>query len=293
MRILFFNKGFRTYTWLGRVVLTAFCVLIVSVKSGFSADGDGNFYKLNKEGWYWYQEPPEKEEKEKDKKKEESPSPPVAAKDTNPWTMPVEDFKKLMEEKRNLAIQKPSEANTLEYLKLEEVARKKATAFSNVRMLVLQKHPELSVDNETPMGGPGLKAKTLLKMDEIKQTIDGASEDFALVYFVDANCPLCDQQDQIMGLFLDKYPMWSLKRVFASENLGLAAKLNVNTVPFLLTAYRKTGDYIPIGTGVIAVSDIEQTLHRSIRYLRGEITAEQFSLFDSQLGGASDPTMPK
>ncbi|MDP2103361.1 MAG: hypothetical protein Q8K26_00375, partial [Candidatus Gracilibacteria bacterium] len=48
-------------------------------------------------------------------------------------------------------------------------------------------------------------------------------------------------------------------------------------------------NYIPVASGVVALDELEQTLYRSIRLLNGQITPQEYSVYDFQKGGGLDP----
>ena len=241
-----------------------------------------------KKGWYWYEV--EKELEEEKEGTEELP--PVIEIPQDPWNMPVEEFSRLLEEVRNTAIQNPTIENVKKYIELQDIARRKAVAFANVYTLVMQMHPEFTTAGQYPVANPGILALTGMRRDEIEGVIQASREDFALVYFFRPDCRFCTVQNNILRYFVDKYH-WELKHVNIYDEPESAVRFNVTTVPYILVVYRDTGEYMPVGVGVVALSTLERNLFRAIRYLKGEISPSQFTLYDYAVGGAGDPEVKR
>lgn len=248
----------------------------VSVHSGYGS--------AIQKGWYWYEV--EKERKEEPTAELDSPQPPGAWAD--PWEMPVEQFRELLEKTKNDTVANPTVENMLKYIELQDVARRKALAFANVYQLVMQKHPEFTIASTNPTAVPGIDALHALKSEEVESEIYAAKNDFALVYFHKPDCQFCRAQNGILQYFTDKYG-WSIKTVNLYEEPEPAYRFNVTTVPYILTVYKTTGEYMPVTVGVASLNELEQKLYRAIRYLRGEVTPSQFSIYNYDLGGPGDP----
>lgn len=243
-----------------------------------------DFYDHAREGWYWYQDPPP----EKEKKEDSEETPPQAQSTPDPWQMTAEEFKKHMDEVRNLAVVFPTEENVYELLKLEEVARKKSLAFTAVRTLMLQKHPELSVDSESPMPGPGLRAARYDRKAEQEAVIESASQDFAIVYLGENQCALCNAHEKTLDMFEERHPGWEVRRLTAGQYPALIENAGVTSIPFTLLV-NKEGKHMPLGAGAMTITGLKETLYKSIRYMRGEVAPEQYLLKDYQTGGPRDP----
>jgi len=235
-------------------------------------------------GWYWYEV--EKERKEEPSAEEDSPSPFDTSVD--PRGMSVEEFRELLEKTKNDAVANPSVENMLKYIELQDVARRKALAFANVYQLVMQKHPEFTTASTNPTAVPGIDALHALKSEEVESEIYAAKNDFALIYFYKPDCQFCRAQNGILQYFTDKYG-WSIKAVNLYDEPEPAYRFNVTTVPYILTVYKATGEYMPVTVGVSSLNELEQKLYRAIRYLRGEVTPSQFSIYNYDLGGPGDP----
>lgn len=235
-------------------------------------------------GWYWYEV--EKEWKEEPATELDFSQPPDALADQ--WEMSVEEFKELLEKTKNNAVANPTIENMLKYIELQDVARRKALAFANVYQLVMQKHPEFTTASTNPTAVPGIDALHALKSEEVESEIYAAKNDFALVYFHKPDCQFCRAQNGILQYFTDKYG-WSIKAVNLYDDHEPAYRFNVMTVPYILTVYKTTGEYMPVTVGVASLTELEQKLYRAIRYLKGKVAPSQFSIYNYDIGGPGDP----
>ncbi|MCR4286538.1 MAG: conjugal transfer protein TraF [Deltaproteobacteria bacterium] len=246
--------------------------------------GHSGYGDAIQKGWYWYEV--EKERKEEPAAEEDSPPPFDTTMD--PWSMSVEEFKILLEKTKNDAVANPTIENMLKYIEMQDMARRKALAFANVYQLVMQKHPEFTTASTNPTAVPGIDALHTMKSEEVESEIYAAKNDFALVYFHKPDCQFCRAQNGVLRYFTDKYG-WSIKAVNLYDEPEPAYRFNVTTVPYILTVYKATGEYMPVTVGVASLNELEQKLYRAIRYLRGEVTPSQFSIYNYDLGGPGDP----
>ena len=138
-----------------RLVIAA--LLLVSV----SATAGAGYYSDSGTGWWWYQKEPEKkEEKEKSPKKTKAKRAPALSDYSYDeiWNMHPDDFEKFAESLKRKAVQNPSEENVKDYYEVQEIARKKALAFTNVAQYVWQKYPELTTAKDYPIATPAISA---------------------------------------------------------------------------------------------------------------------------------------
>ncbi|MBI3755298.1 MAG: conjugal transfer protein TraF [Deltaproteobacteria bacterium] len=277
MFFMFFASG---YGYAGDLPVTADKKVLSEDIKGQS---DNSYHKGKGSGWYWYEDT--KEEGKEEKKTEQQPQP---ATKPDPWEMTTDELKKLIDDTKKNAVANPTPENVLEYIEAQDVARKKASAFAASYMLMMQTHPEYSTAPYYPITTPGRDALYKIKNDELAEVIGSAREDFALIYFMRPTCEYCQAQTGILKYFINKYG-WDIKPVNIEEEPQAAYRFNVTTVPHLLLIYKKTGDFMPVATGVISLDGLENTLSRTIRYMRGEIKPSQFLTPDYNLGGALDP----
>jgi len=261
-----------------------------------------DFYQKAKEGWFWYQDPLPEEEPEVHKQGD-----PVVTTEAGPkqyetrnpslknytiqqvWNMHPDEFHGLLNSIEKKAVQTPSEENILEYAMIQDVARRKALAFSNATMFVTQKYSEkFNINQDVPITAPGISAKVQEREAEINNTLLNAKEDHALLFFVAQGCGFCDKQAAILTYFVEQYG-WQIKAIDIGQHPTVAARFNITSTPTLVLVKNGSEQTMPISVGVTALPDMQHKLYQAIRYLAGDTDIESFQTFDYQKGGALDP----
>lgn len=255
---------------------------------------DVPYYRDYKRGWYWYEREKEKPKKE-ESKGEAVPQHriPTLADYTaeNLWNMYPDDFQALLIDFQKKAVMSPTENNVAEYYYVQDIARRKSLAFANVTATVMQKHPELSVAKDYPTATPGRSALTRLEQEEIAKKLRASRADYGLIYFYSPTCQYCMEQEGIVRYFEERNA-WEVKRIDLTRDTGLAGMFNVTTVPTIILVYRRSQDPITVSAGVVSLEDMEERIYRGIRLLSGEISPEEYSMYDFQRGGAFDVQVP-
>jgi conjugal transfer pilus assembly protein TraF len=274
--------------------------LLVSVTGAKAADisnpGDtvNRFYQNTREGWFWYEDPPHVIEEQQVKPDKSQPPRTIPNLDNYSidelWNMYPDDFQSLLNSVQKKAVQYPTENNILQYLAIQDVARRKALAYTHASMYVTQKYSNLfSVNQVYPTAEPGITARVRMQQNEIEQTISRASDEHALLFFTSPGCGFCEKQAQILAYFKEKYG-WQIKSVDISQNTSAAARFNITITPTLLLIEKGQEKYMTVATGVIALTELERKLFRAIRYLQGDTRNDNFLMYDFQKGTALDPT---
>ncbi|OPY70758.1 MAG: hypothetical protein A4E57_00375 [Syntrophorhabdaceae bacterium PtaU1.Bin034] len=250
------------------------------------------YYKDYKRGWYWY---------EREQPKKDEPRADAAPKHRVPvlkdytaqmlWNMHPDDFQALLMDFQKKAVMMPSERSVAEYYYVQDIARRKSLAFANVTAAVMQKYPELSVAKDYPTATPGRSALTRMEQDEVAKKIRGSAADYGLIYFFSSTCQYCVEQEKIVGYFEERYG-WEVKRIDLTQNTGLASLFNVTTVPTIILVFRHSQDPIVVSAGVVSLEDMEERIYRGIRLLAGEISPEEYSLYEFQRGSTFDVHAP-
>jgi len=260
----------------------------------FAATAGAGYYSDSGKGWWWYQKEPEKKE---EKEKEKEPKKTQAKKKKTPafsdysfddiWNLHPDDFEKFAEALKRKAVQNPSEENVKDYYEVQEIARKKALAFTNVAQYVWQKYPELSTAKDYPIATPGNLSRVGQIQEEKNRKLRDSREDFALIYFYNTDCGYCREQQPIIDWFTAATG-WQVKRINLEENPGLSARFRVEVTPSMILIQKGNRNSFPVSSGLITAEEIEDKTYRAVRLLKGEITPEEFSLYDFQKGGGFD-----
>ena len=274
--------------------MLALLILLTTAANSSASDAiNPTFYQTSRQGWFWYHDPLPQEEQPA----EPTPAKPEKSRTVSLealtiddlWTMHPDDFQALLNDAQKQAVQFPSEQKVLEYLTLQDVARRKALAYTHTVSYVTQKHPKLFGMNQVyPTAGPGVNARVQMQRGEIETTLREARQDHALLFFTDRRCGYCDKQQQILGYFLEKFG-WQVKAIDVAREPTLAARFNIASTPTLILIKRDDPQWMPVATGVIALSELERKLFRTIRSLKGSTTGEDFLLYDFEEKSALDP----
>ncbi|WP_163338756.1 conjugal transfer protein TraF [Desulfopila sp. IMCC35008] len=283
-------------------ILAAGLWIILSTCCHALGEGNPQFYEKQKEGWFWYHDPPpEPDENEEQKISLVQQIPQqqenryrganleqVSLEDL--WKMYPDDFQQLLDHVQNLAVQAPTEENTLRYLVMQDVARRKALAYTNSAMYVTQKYGNLfNINQVYPTSRPGVTARVQIQNQEIGQTISNARNNHALIYFTSPTCGFCEKQNGILSYFVEKYG-WTIKPVDISRQPGVAARFNIETTPTLLLIKKGREEHMTVSVGVVTLTELERKLYRAVRYLQGETRDDNFLMYDFQKGSAFDAT---
>lgn len=278
-----------------KLSLALSCSLLLALTAHAAPVPEGErlvYYRDAKKGWWWYQDPPleeKKEERKEEPKQGEKGRRIPAMKNYTPeqlWRMHPDDFQALLMDFQKKAVMRLDEESTMEYLTMQDIARKRSLAFANVAAYVQQKNPALTLP-EYSLATPGMAAATRKRAGEMESRIRHAESDFALIYFHSPDCEFCLAQDGILRFFQERYG-WQVRIFDVNRNPNLAARFNVTTTPYLILIYRKSRDYIPVSAGVVTLAEMEEKLFRGIRLLSGEITPREYSLFEHRRGGSFD-----
>jgi len=233
-------------------------------------------------GWWWYEDPPKTEP---EKKLKEPILPEYSPEEL--WAMDPDRLRDYAETVKKEAVRLPSEANVRRHYQVQDIIRRKAVAFANASELIWQKHPELSVAKDVPLAAPGRNAVTREKVVERERELAAGRDEFALLYFRSEGCPFCEEQEAILDYFRKRFG-WTVKAIDVDRNPALAGRLGVQTTPTLMLIRKGVPDTLPITVGVASAAEIEARLYRGIRLLRGDVTPENFNLYDFQKGGGFD-----
>ena len=287
-----YRFGNQILAWLCLVFCFQMTVTSATADNVTGSEDTGNtFYQNSKHGWFWYEDPPIEQET---KLKPLKPPRNVPSLETSSidelWNMHPDDFQELLNGLQKKAVQYPTEENILQYRVIQDVARRKALAYTNASMYVTQKYGDLfNVSQVYPTAGPGITARIQMQQDEIAQIISRAVGDHALLFFVSPGCGFCEKQAQILAYFVEKYG-WQIKTVDINSQINAATRFNITITPTLLLIKRGQEKYMTVTTGVIALTELERKLYRAIRYLRGNTQGDNFLMYDFQKGTAFDPT---
>lgn len=219
-------------------------------------------------GWHFYEEPALDEEAAPPPKlKPAPPSPVVAPPSKAPELVQFERLQKTLEEYRNIAIIKPTEANVRRYMELEAKVVSQASYFADVAQRVAWATPEL---DPTLQGRPvNAKALEVFEQEQLtsrSRSIAELGKDHVLFFFFRSDCPYCHafaptlaafqarHGINIVAISVDGGPIPGFPN--ARMDNGIARTLNVTQVPAVFLAQPYSGKITPIGFGVLSESQL-------------------------------------
>ena len=218
-------------------------------------------------GWHFYEDP------EPDTQDRPAPSPKVVSPTAKPKaTRPPElaEFERLqktLEETRNIAIMRPTEANVRRYLELEARVVARASTFADVAQRVAGATPELDPTLQgRPVNAKALEVFEQQQMSQRTENIGTLGRDHVLFFFFRGDCPYCHAFAPTLGAFEARY---GIKVVAISidggtmpgfpdarRDNGIATTLKVSQVPAVYLAQPFTGKIMPIGFGVLSEAQL-------------------------------------
>jgi conjugal transfer pilus assembly protein TraF len=219
-------------------------------------------------GWHFYEEPASDEEALPPPKTNTAPlAPAVAPPPRAPELVQFERLQKTLEEYRNIAIIKPTEANVRRYMELEAKVVSQASYFADVAQRVAWATPEL---DPTLQGRPvNAKALEVFEQEQLtsrSRSIAELGKDHVLFFFFRSDCPYCHAFAPTLAAFqvrhginvvaisVDGGPIPGFPN--ARTDNGIARTLNVTQVPAVFLAQPYTGKITPIGFGVLSESQL-------------------------------------
>ncbi|HOX69649.1 MAG TPA: conjugal transfer protein TraF, partial [Burkholderiaceae bacterium] len=211
-------------------------------------------------GWHFYEEPePEPEDRPSPPPKVAPPaSRPTAGKP--PEIVEFERLQKSLEETRNIAIMRPTEANVRRYMELEAKVVARASTFADVAQRIAWATPELDPTlHGRPVNAKALEVFDQLQMSQRSESIGALGRDHVLFFFFRSDCPYCHafaptleafqarHGIRVVAISVDGGPMPGFPD--ARRDNGIATTLKVTQVPAVYLAQPFTGKITPIGFG--------------------------------------------
>jgi conjugal transfer pilus assembly protein TraF len=242
-------------------------VVLAQVRPDAVADGTVPPYWSDAwRGWHFY------EEHAADSDSPAVPPLPPAPAPSAPPPRPTEliafeRLQKRLEDTRNIAIMRPTEANVRRYMELEMQVVSRASYFADVAQRVAWATPSL----DPTLHGRPVNATALDVFERQQQTDRSASvahlgQDHVLFFFYRSDCPYCHAFApvlqafearhglQIVAISVDGGPMPGFPQ--ARRDNGIATTLQVSQVPALFLAQPASGTITPIGFGVLSESQL-------------------------------------
>lgn len=235
------------------------------------------YWSDNWRGWHFYEEPAIRlPEPPASATRQAAPASSAAMAPRRTLAKPAEivEFERLqkaLEERRHIAIMRPTEANVRRYMELEAQVVSRASAFADVAQRIAWSSPEL---DPTLQGRP-VNAKALEVFDQLQtaqrsQSISALGRDHVLFFFFRSDCPYCHAVAptleaiqarhgiKVVAISVDGGPIPGFAD--ARRDNGIATTLRVSQVPAIYLAQPFTGKITPIGFGVLSEAQLVERI---------------------------------
>lgn len=293
------------------ILLPVFIAVVLS--SGALPVHAGRYYTdSDRPGFWWGNDPPEKiEEKPEEPQKPQSQSPeekkPAEPKkyewesrkefkfsDFTPQQllyMEPKEMGALIDAFKDQSVRTLKEDHVHDLYRMLDMMRRKADAFKNVQQMVVNKYLDVSMEHDVTMIPDGQDAIKQTRLDEVKQRIASAINEYGLIYFYKPNCPYCEAEEKILRFFHDSRH-FEIKPINIQERPDLATMFNVTITPTLILVKKGNEGFQPISYGVISEPELDYRVFSTIRLMEGQIQPEQYGVREYERGGAYDPLAP-
>src|SRR6266498_74512 len=244
--------------------------LVMAVVTGFSSLAcaanpvqDG-YWQRQKEGWFWYRDPP-LEVKKPEKKPEALTAKQKALAD-------FEAMQKTLEELKKVAVMTQADEDIKAYMRYQQMVMNKSSVFADSWQRLVWTDPSLDYAlHGRPTTNFGLDVYDAERKKAEQRTVSELAQTHGLFFFFRSDCPYCHRFAPVLKRFEQTYGI----RVFpisldggglpeypvSAVDNGIAARLNVTTVPALYLATPSAKEIQPIGFGVMAESEIAERIH--------------------------------
>jgi conjugal transfer pilus assembly protein TraF len=236
-----------------------------------------------KRGYWWKKEPPP-ELAEEEAHRDLGPPPSEEAL----LAMHPQEVEKLVEEYREYAIWRMNEDTVRWYFQMQDFARRRARAFMNVTELVMLQNPELNMQTVYPTNPAGQQARAVQRAGSREGRIHKERERAALVMLTRQGCGYCDAQRGVLQHFQNKFG-WEIVEIDIESQPQMAARFGAETTPTTVVIFRDSPAWQPVALGVETLEGLEDGVYRALRFVSGEIEADQYTLQEFQDGGLYDP----
>jgi conjugal transfer pilus assembly protein TraF len=217
-------------------------------------------------GWHFYEAPQPELVLEHD----DPPTAPRGTASTPQRPAELIDFERMqkaLEDSRNIAIMRPTEANVRRYMELEMQVVGRASYFADVAQRVAWATPSLDPTlHGRPVNATALDVFERQQLTERAGTVASLGRDHVLFFFYRSDCPYCHAFAPILKAFEARYGIQVMaigldggvlpSFPHACQDNGIAAALQVSQVPAVFLAQPASGTITPIGFGVLSESQL-------------------------------------
>lgn len=238
-----------------------------------------------KKGYWFYEEPPPAEEPAAENEHKPLPPPPDEA---ALLKMPPKAVEKLLEDYRANALVSAQPEQVKWYYQLQDFARRRAMAFTNVTEYVMLQNPDLNMNTVYPTNTSGGQARRSQRQTAIEQRLAAERGSAAVIFLTSRGCGFCEAQRATLKYFQQRHG-WEVREFDIGDNPQMKVRFGTDYTPTTVVIFRGSQDWMPVAVGVETVAKVEESIYRAVRMMRGETGADQWTLQDYQHGSTLDP----
>lgn len=224
------------------------------------------FWLDHRRGWHFYDDPePEVEPKPlppaKPVTKQKPPDPRA------PELVEFEALQKRLEEYRNIAIIRPTEANVRRYMELEARVVRQASYFADVAQRVVWATPNVDMTLEgRPVNAQAIQVYDREQSADRQKSVTALGRTHVVFFFFRSDCAYCHAFAPTLEAFQARHGIQVVPisvdgsglpnfPTFRRDN-GIAKTLQITQVPAVFLAEPFTGKISPLGYGVLSESQL-------------------------------------
>ena len=245
------------------VRLALVLALMLGANAASAQEAAARYWSDSWRGWHFYEDPMTEERERPTLVPAVPPALPAKA----PELVEFERLQKALEDTRNIAIMRPTEANVRRYMELESQVVARASYFADVAQRVAWATPALDPTLQgRPVNAKALEVFEQTELVDRSRSIAELGKDHVLFFFYRSDCPYCHafaptlaafqarHGIQVVAISVDGGPMPGFPN--ARPDNGIATTLKVTQVPAVFLAQPFTGKITPIGFGVLSESQL-------------------------------------
>ena len=196
-------------------------------------------------------------------------------KENRDYKLELEHTKQELESKKAKAVVEPNEENVKEYMLLQKKVVDNSSNFADVWRRILWKYPELDYTVKHPTNTLAKHKQLDAKREDIKSALSKLGERYGLFFVYKSTCQYCHKYSPILKEFskmynIDILPI-TLDNAFIDEwrgktitDLSVLKKLgleDIKQVPATVLYDNKNKQVLPVGYGILSISDLEDRIY--------------------------------
>lgn len=194
--------------------------------------------------------------------------PPADPRTIDPRSLKTaEEYRKLLQELKDLSSWDPSQENVTKYMEAQLVSFEKGAAFSDVWRRVVWQNPDLDYSTKgRPTNSAALSIYDQRRDGAESGQLKALAKVHGLIFMFRSNCPYCHRMAPTLRAMSERYGIEILPVSMDGGSLpdfpspirdaGQSAALGVKVVPALFIASRESGEIAPVSFGLVSEDEI-------------------------------------